>query len=179
MQLFLHELFPESVKRGIFIDSDAFIMHDPISEFGLAHTRVRSFNAALWRQFERWTDSEVIAIPRHEGAPDGYNGAVKLTTAVLLLDFERMVGGSKVRIASLMFQRKIGYMYSKLFPKSLKDMSFTYDATLAHWGEPDQDHMWMHVDLGDQGFYYGFILYRPELHARLPLAWEVPPLLRV
>ena len=70
-------------------------------------------------------------------------------------------------------QRKIGYMYSNLFPESLKANSFTYAATLAHWGEPDEDYMWQHVDLGDQGYYYGFILYRPELHAKLPLTWEV------
>lgn len=53
----MHELLPD-VNRAIYFDTDMAFMLDP---------------ALLWREFERMTEGEMIALPTQVKEPDAYH----------------------------------------------------------------------------------------------------------
>ncbi|KAL0958964.1 hypothetical protein HGRIS_014276 [Hohenbuehelia grisea] len=173
MKLFLHEILPTTVKRAIFVDTDAIIVSDP---------------ALMWRQFDKFTRDTAAAIPMHDSAErpvmsQKWRGGSRICSCVLMLDLERM--------------REEIFMTSTLFPARMRRRSIGPPAIKAWWGEaqgghppgkyyehvglgvsrtpprPDDMHNWTDTNQQDQGYWYALKEYSPHIFQPLHLGWEV------
>ena len=76
MKLFIHEILPDTVKRSIFIDTDAFFISDP---------------ALLWQQFDHFGADIAISMPSHpDQSSVEWHNANKICSCIMLLDLDRL-----------------------------------------------------------------------------------------
>ena len=76
LKLFIHEVLPETVKKAIFVDTDAFFISDPLM---------------LWQQFESFGDQVAVSLPTHSDQnEDEWHYASNICSCVMLLDLEKL-----------------------------------------------------------------------------------------
>lgn len=146
MKLFIHEILPTSVKKSIFIDTDAFFISDPV---------------LLWQHFERLNPNVAVSLPGHadQSAPE-WHDANKICSCIMLLDLERL--------------REVRLMDSSIYradpegPSALSPPAF-----LAMFGPPGPEGHYEGVKLGDQGYWWAIITHRPDIYEHLSFDWEV------
>lgn len=148
MKLFIHEILPVTVKRAIFVDTDAFFISDP---------------TLLWDVFDRLKPTTAISMPTH---PDQYapewNHASRICSCIMLLDLE------KLRALRLMDSSIYRADTSGLYPPALSPPTFE-----AMYGPPGDSGHYDAVRLGDQGYYWAIVKHRPDIFEHLSYDWEV------
>lgn len=147
MKLFIHEILPPSVKKSIFIDTDAFFISDP---------------QLLWAQFAAWGPHTAISMPSH---PDQHSemwlDANKICSCVMLLDLEKL---RALRLMDSSVYRTADDGLSALSPPAFE----------ALFGPPDDDTgKYRDVWLGDQSFWWAIVKARPDIYEHLSYDWEV------
>jgi hypothetical protein len=159
MKLFIHEILPPSVKRAIFVDTDAMFVADP---------------TLLWRRFDLftpWISSDspgtAISMPTHldQAAPE-WHDASKICSCVMLLDLEKL---RRVRLIDSEYYRSAPSNTNGDADRALSPPTFT-----AMFGPPSAETgHYEGVKLGDQGYYWAIVHGRPDIFAHLPIEWEV------
>ena len=144
LKLFIHEVLPETVKKAIFVDTDAFFISDPLM---------------LWQQFESFGDQVAVSLPTHSDKnEDEWQYASNICSCVMLLDLEKL--------------RNLRLMDSKFYREqdlpALSPPAFT-----AMYGPPGPDGHYVDVKLGDQGYWWAIVSHRPEILRHLSYDWEV------
>ena len=70
-------------------------------------------------------------------------------------------------------------MDSQLFPSAMRARSPAPEAIVEAWVVPEvhepDSAAYRHVELGDQGYFWALLEYRPDMFFSLPLRWEVGP----
>lgn len=147
MKLFIHEILPPTVKRAIFIDTDAFFISDPL---------------LLWQQFESFGPATAISMPLHpEQSAEEWHHANRICSCIMLLDLERL---RALRLMDSEHYRAAADGRYALAPAAFEDM----------FGKPsEEDKKYKGVKLGDQGYWWAIVSYRPDLYKHLPYDWEV------
>jgi hypothetical protein len=147
MKLFIHEILPPSVPRAIFVDTDAFFLHDPL---------------ALWRTFEdpeAFPAGTAVALPIH---PDQHaaewHDANKICSCVLLLDLERL--------------RELTLMDSDFYRMASRP-ALSPAIFEAMFGPAVPGRGYQNVKLGDQGYWWALVNGTTGLATPLDYAWEV------
>ncbi|KAH9023197.1 hypothetical protein EDB84DRAFT_477760 [Lactarius hengduanensis] len=148
MKLFLHEILPDDVEMAIYVDTDAFLLTDP---------------ALLWEEFSQWDSGVSISMPSHpdQDAPEWHH-ASRICSCIMLLHLGRL------RAARLMDSSIYRADSSGLFPPALSPPTFE-----ALFGPPGPDGQYMHVALGDQGYWWAIVSNRKDLFRPLVYDWEV------
>lgn len=143
MKLFIHELLPHSVKKGIYVDTDAIFIADP---------------TLLWKGFDSLKASTAIVMPSHPDqiSPD-WNNASRVCSCVMLLDLD------KLRALRLMDST----LYRGTPPESLSPPAFR-----AMYGAPGPAG-YDNVRLGDQGYWWAIVDHRPDIFEPLSYDFEV------
>lgn len=148
MKLFLHEIVP--VRRGIYIDTDAFFISDP---------------TLLWGVFKDFKASTAIVMSSHpdQDSPEWHH-ASRICSCVMLLEFE------KLRSLRLMDSSIYRSDSSNRFAPALAP-----DAFRAMYGLPGGDGhgQYENVRLGDQGYWWAIIDHRPDIYEPLSFDFEV------
>ena len=147
MKLFIHEILPPTVKKSIFVDTDAFFISDP---------------ALLWAQFRSWAPGTAISMPSHpeQSAPQWLD-ANKVCSCVMLLDL--------AALRNLRLMDSSVYRADQGGVKALAPPAFE-----ALFGKPDAETgKYRDVWLGDQSFWWAIVKARPDIYAHLPYDWEV------
>ena len=145
MKLFIHEILPHTVRRAIFVDTDAFFISDP---------------ALLWAQFDTFNATHAFSMPSHPEmfAPQWFD-ANKICSCVMLLDLARF---RSMRLMDSTHYRAAGQV--ALAPAAFREL----------FGEPDPETgRFAGAALGDQSFWWAIIHGRPELFKHLHYDWEV------
>ncbi|KAF5386674.1 hypothetical protein D9615_001742 [Tricholomella constricta] len=146
MKLFIHEILPPSVKKGIYVDTDALFISDP---------------TLLWNVFKRLKPSTAVVMSSHpdQNAPIWYH-ASRICSCVMLLDLE------KLRALRLMDSRR----YANSQPLALSPPAFQ-----AKYGLPggDDQGRYDNVRLGDQGYWWAIVDHRPDIFEPLSYDFEV------
>lgn len=146
MKLFIHEILPSTVKRSIFIDTDAFFVSDP---------------ALLWQQFDKFGPDTAISMPSHpEQDSVEWHNANRICSCIMLLDLERL--------RALRLMDSSAYRNSGDGPPALGP-----DAFAALFGAPGADGHYQDVKLGDQGYWWAIVSHRPDIFRHLSYDWEV------
>lgn len=146
MKLFIHEILPDSVKRVIFLDTDALFISDPV---------------LLWDQFDDFTPEAAISMPTHfeQSAPEWHN-ANRICSCVMLLDLEKL--------------RKFRLMDSEAYRENQSSTpALSPPAFRAMFGSPGESGHYEGVKLGDQGYWWAIVSHRPELLQHLHFDYEV------
>lgn len=149
MKLFIHEILPPSVKKSIFIDTDAFFITDP---------------TLLWDHFLHLNASTAIAMPTHPQmeSPEWFN-ASKICSCIMLLNLERL------RELRTMDSSAYRADHSGRFAPSIGPVAFE-----AMFGPPSPDSgHYEGVKLGDQGYWWAIVHRYPEIFEHLHYDWEV------
>ncbi|KAF9001988.1 hypothetical protein BDQ17DRAFT_1357867 [Cyathus striatus] len=150
MKLFLHEIIPSSVEKGIYVDTDAFFISDPTS---------------LWKVFHTLNASTAIVMASHpdQNSPE-WNNASRICSCVMLLDFK------KLRALRLMDSHIYREDHTGKYPPALSPPAFR-----AMYGLPGGDGkgQYDNVRLGDQGYWWAIIDYRPDIFEPLSYDFEV------
>ncbi|KAF8163060.1 hypothetical protein B0H34DRAFT_652031 [Crassisporium funariophilum] len=148
MKLFIHEILPPTVKKAIYIDTDAFFIADP---------------AMLWDTFDALKSKTAIVMPSHPDldSPEWHH-ASKICSCVMLLDLE------KLRLLRLMDSSI--YRQQNLLPTALSPDTFK-----AKYGLPGGDGhgRYDNVRLGDQGYWWAIVDLRPDIFEPLSYDFEV------
>ncbi|KAF5358050.1 hypothetical protein D9756_001781 [Leucocoprinus leucothites] len=148
MKLFLHEIVP--VKKGIYVDTDAFFISDP---------------TLLWNVFETFKPSTAIVMSSHpdQDSPE-WNHASRICSCVMLLHLE------KLRSRRLMDSSIYRTDSSGRFPPALSPEAFR-----AMYGLPGGDGhgQYDNVRLGDQGYWWAIVSHLPEIFQPLSFDFEV------
>lgn len=149
MKLFIHEILPPSVKKSIFIDTDAFFITDP---------------TLLWDHFLHLNASTAIAMPTHPQMDSKeWHGASKICSCIMLLNLERL---RELRVMDSVAYREDT---SGLFPPALSPPAFE-----AMFGPPGAESgHYEDVKLGDQGYWWAIVHYYPDIFEHLHYDWEV------
>lgn len=144
MKLFIHEILPDTVKRAIFVDTDAFFISDPL---------------LLWEQFNNHKEDTAVSMPTHpeQSAPE-WHDASKICSCVILLNLERL---RKLHLMDSTVYRDAGI--TALSPPGFRDM----------FGPPGEDGHYQGVKLGDQGYWWAIVSSRPDIFEHLSFDWEV------
>lgn len=146
MKLFIHEILPDTVKRAIFVDTDAFFISDPL---------------LLWQQFDSHKEATAVSMPTHpeQSAPE-WHDASKICSCVILLNLERL---RNVRLMDSSVYREDSAGVPALSPPAFRDM----------FGPPGEDGHYQGVKLGDQGYWWAIVSHRPDIFEHLSFDWEV------
>lgn len=147
MKLFIHEILPLSVKKSIFVDTDAFFISDP---------------RLLWAQFRTWRPETAISMPSHpEQHSDAWLDANKICSCVMLLDLEKL--------RTLRLMDSSAYRSARDGPSALSPQAFE-----ALFGTPDEETgKYRDVWLGDQSYWWAIVKARPDIYEHLSYDWEV------
>lgn len=147
MKLFIHELLPTTVKKSIFVDTDAFFISDPL---------------LLWQQFDTFGPDTAISIPSHpDQHSDVWLDANKICSCVMLLDLEKL---RSLRLMDSSAYRDAHDGLSALSPPAFE----------ALFGPPDpQTGKYKDVWLGDQSYWWAIIRHRPDIYQHLSYDWEI------
>ena len=147
MKLFIHEILPPTVKRTIFIDTDAFFISDPL---------------LLWQQFDTFSPVTAISMPSHpEQSSEEWHNANRICSCIMLLDLERL---RTLRLMDSEHYRAAADGRYALAPAAFE----------ALFGKPsEEDGKYKDVKLGDQGYWWAIVSYRQDLFRHLPYDWEV------
>ncbi|KAI0346262.1 hypothetical protein BDW22DRAFT_1323734 [Trametopsis cervina] len=155
MKLFIHEILPSSVKKAVFVDTDAFFISDPY---------------LLWEHFlHTLPSSTIISMPTHPEmfAPQWFD-ANKICSCIMLMDLEalrrlRLMDSSAYRAAT---------------PSPLP--AYSPPAFRALFGAPDgHTGKYENIALGDQSYWWAIIQYMestaPEskMFQHLHYDWEI------
>ncbi|PPQ83828.1 hypothetical protein CVT24_012193, partial [Panaeolus cyanescens] len=146
MKLFIHEILPPSVTKAIFVDTDAIFITDP---------------ALLWQTFDSLRQETIIVMASHpdQDSPEWHN-ASRICSCVMLLDLEKL--------------RKLRLMDSTYYRKTGENPSIGTEAFWALYGEPaGPNGRYDNVRLGDQGYWWAIVDYRPDLFEPLSFDFEV------
>lgn len=145
MKLFIHEILPDTVKRAVFVDTDAFFISDPL---------------LLWQQFKKFNSDTLVAMPTHPEmfAPQWFN-ANKICSCIMLLDLEKL---REIRLMDSSTYRAAGL--SAWSPPAFRALFGPPDPATGHFEE---------VALGDQSFWWAIISYQPERFQHLHFDFEV------
>ncbi|RDB21518.1 hypothetical protein Hypma_011350 [Hypsizygus marmoreus] len=150
MKLFIHEIIPPDVKKGIYIDTDALFISDP---------------ALLWNVFQHLKPTTSIVMASHPDqiAPE-WNDASRICSCVMLLDLE------KLRASRLMDSTFYRGDTSGKHPAALSPPTFR-----AKYGLPGGDGhgRYDNVRLGDQGYWWAIVDHRPDIFEPLSYDFEV------
>lgn len=150
MKLFIHEILPPTVKKGIYIDTDAFWIADP---------------KLLWNVFSSLKPSTAIVMSSHpdQDTPEWHN-ASRICSCVMLLDLE------KLRAMRLMDSSLYRNDTSGNFPPAVSPPAFK-----AMYGVPeDAGHSYYeNVRLGDQGYWWAIVDHRKDIFEPLSYDFEV------
>ncbi|KAI9056644.1 glycosyltransferase family 8 protein [Trametes sanguinea] len=143
MKLFIHEILPPSVKRAVFVDTDAFFISDP---------------AQLWARFRALQPGTAISMPHHpeQSAPQ-WHDANKICSCIMLLDLQR-----------LRDLRLMDSSHYRADPEAARVPPLGPSAFEAMFGQPYDG-----VKLGDQGYWWAIVKHRPDLFEHLSFDWEV------
>lgn len=147
MKLFIHEILPDTVKKSIFVDTDAFFISDPL---------------LLWQQFDKFAPETAISMPSHpDQQSDIWLNANKICSCVMLLDLEKL--------------RVIRLMDSSVYRAADDGLSaFSPPAFEALFGPPDTETgKYKDVWLGDQSYWWAIISHRPDVYMHLSYDWEI------
>ena len=146
MKLFIQEILPDTVKRSIFIDTDAFFISDPL---------------LLWQQFDQFGPSTAISMPSHpEMNAEEWHNANRICSCIMLLDLERL--------RELRLMDSNAYRVAEDHGTALAPAAFT-----AMFGPPGPDGYYQNVKLGDQGYWWAIVNHRPDIFKHLSFDWEV------
>ncbi|OSD02741.1 glycosyltransferase family 8 protein [Trametes coccinea BRFM310] len=154
MKLFIHEILPPSVKRAIFVDTDAFFISDP---------------AQLWARFAALQPGTAISMPYHpdQSEPE-WHDANKICSCIMLLDLQH-----------LRDLRLMDSSYYRADPEAARVPPLGPSAFEAMFGKPipaDAEAGTVKYDgvkLGDQGYWWAIVKHRPDLFEHLSFDWEV------
>ena len=146
MKLFIHEILPDTVKKAIFLDTDAFFISDPV---------------LLWNQFDDFAPDAALSMPTHfdQTAPEWHN-ANRICSCVMLLDLEKL---RKLRLMDSVNYRQEPDGVQALSPPAFRAM----------YGPPGQSGHYEDVKLGDQGYWWAIVDHRPEILQHLHFDYEV------
>ncbi|PPQ90127.1 hypothetical protein CVT25_012296 [Psilocybe cyanescens] len=146
MKLFIHEIIPPTVKKGIYIDTDAIFITDP---------------SLLWNVFDTLRPETAFVMGSHpdQVAPE-WNDASRICSCIMLLDLDKL--------------RSLRLMDSSVY-RALDDFpALSPVAFRAKYGEPSGEHgRYDNVRLGDQGYWWAIVDYRPDLFEPLSYDYEV------
>ncbi|KAJ7043362.1 hypothetical protein C8F04DRAFT_944400 [Mycena alexandri] len=149
MKLFIHEILPPSVKKVIFVDTDAMLIADP---------------TLLWNTFDdlKPTTAFVMAShPDHEA--EEWHNASRICSCVMLLNLQ------KFRDMRLMDSSIYRADTSGRYPPALAPSAFR-----AMYGQPNgEDGRYDNVRLGDQGYWWAIVDHNPQLFEPLSYDFEV------
>ncbi|KAF7964716.1 hypothetical protein HWV62_3677 [Athelia sp. TMB] len=146
MKLFIHEILPPSVKRAIYVDTDAFFISDP---------------SHLWDLFHEMDPKIAISMPSHpEQNAAVWNHASNICSCIMLLDLQRL--------RDLRLMDSSVYRADPSGPVALSPATF-----VAMYGIPGESGHYEDVHLGDQGYFYAIVKHRPDIFAHLGFDWEV------
>ncbi|KAI0767910.1 hypothetical protein BC629DRAFT_1292706 [Irpex lacteus] len=155
MKLFIHEILPPSVKKAVFVDTDAYFISDPY---------------LLWDHFQHTLPSTtVISMPTHPEmfAPQWFD-ANKICSCVMLLDLEAL--------------RRLRLMDSSYYRSATPRLpAYAPPAFRALFGPPnEQSGKYEEIALGDQTFWWAIIKYMNSeeeaekgMFAHLHYDWEI------
>jgi len=150
MKLFIHEILPPTVKRAIYVDTDAFWISDP---------------TLLWNVFDSLKPSTAIVMSSHpdQNTPE-WSHASRICSCVMLLDLE------KLRAMRLMDSSIYRNDTSGKFPPAMSPPAFR-----AMYGplEDDGQSRYDNVRLGDQGYWWAIVEYRKDIFEPLSYDFEV------
>ena len=150
MKLFIHEIVPPTVKKGIYIDTDALWISDP---------------KLLWNVFSGLKPSTAIVMSSHpdQFTPEWHN-ASRICSCVMLLDLE------KLRAMRLMDSSMYRNDASGKFPPAMSPSAFR-----AMYGRPQDDGQsrYENVRLGDQGYWWAIVDYRKDIFEPLSYDFEI------
>lgn len=150
MKLFIHEILPPTVKKGIYIDTDALFIADP---------------ALLWNTFERLKPSTAIVMSSHpdQDAPEWHH-ASRICSCIMLLDLEKL-RELRMMDSSIYREDQSGKYPSAMSPPAFK----------AKYGLPGKDghSHYDNVRLGDQGYWWAIVDHRPDLFEPLTYDFEI------
>ncbi|KAJ7093079.1 hypothetical protein C8R44DRAFT_646136 [Mycena epipterygia] len=149
MKLFLHEILPTSVKKVIFVDSDAMLVADP---------------TLLWQTFDGLKPSTAIVMGSHpDHDAEQWHHASRICSCVMLLNLE------KFRELRLMDSSIYRNDTSGLYPPALAPSAFR-----AMYGIPaGENSRYDNVRLGDQGYWWAIVDHNPHLFEPLSYDFEV------
>ncbi|KAG6910905.1 hypothetical protein DXG01_006588 [Tephrocybe rancida] len=147
MKLLLHEILPPTVKKGIFVDTDALFITDP---------------TLLWNVFSGLKPATAIVMSSHpdQHAPEWHH-ASRICSCVMLLDLEKL---RKLRLIDSSHYRHAASQPAALSPPAFRAM----------FGLPSGDHgHYDNVRLGDQGYWWAIVDHRPDIFEPLSYDFEV------
>jgi len=149
MKLFIHEIVPSSVKKGIYVDTDAMFITDP---------------ALLWDVFDTLKPSTAIVMGSHpDQSAEEWHHASRICSCVMLLDLE------KLRNVRLMDSSVYRDDTSGKYPQALSVSAFR-----AMYGLPTgEGARYDNVRLGDQGYWWAIVDHRPDIFEPLSYDFEV------
>ncbi|KAI0822673.1 hypothetical protein BC628DRAFT_1326697 [Trametes gibbosa] len=149
MKLFIHEILPTTVRRAIFVDTDAFFISDPTQ---------------LWAHFHALRPETAISMPSHpdQSEPQWHN-ANRICSCIMLLDLDRL--------------RALRLMDSSHYHLPGEVPALAPSAFTAMFGPPIEagdGHMrYDGVKLGDQGYWWAIVSHRPDIFQHLSYDWEI------
>ncbi|KAF8919468.1 hypothetical protein CPB85DRAFT_1212643 [Mucidula mucida] len=146
MKLFIHEIVPPHVKKGIYIDTDALFISDP---------------ALLWDVFSRLKPTTSIVMGSHpdQDSPE-WSHASRICSCVMLLDLDKLRKG---RLMDSSIWK--GTQPEALSPPTFRKMYG--DPRLSGTGK------YANVRLGDQGYWWAIVDGRPDIFEPLSFDFEI------
>ncbi|KAF5365747.1 hypothetical protein D9758_003138 [Tetrapyrgos nigripes] len=147
MKLLIHEILPPTVKKGIYVDTDAFFISDP---------------TLLWNTFSITKPETAVVLPSHpDQEAEVWNQASRICSCVMLLNLEKL---RELRaIDSSIYRKDIDPSH----PPSLSPAAFK-----AMYGVPASGK-YDNVKLGDQGYWWAIVQYRKDIWEPLNFDFEV------
>lgn len=150
MKLFVHEILPPSVQKAIYVDTDALFISDP---------------TLLWNIFDGLKTSTAIVMSSHpdQDAPEWHH-ASRICSCVMLLDLGKL---RALRMMDSSFYRDD--------PNGPHPPALSPPAFKAKYGLPGEDGhgRYDNVRLGDQGYWWAIVDYRPDIFESLSYDFEV------
>lgn len=147
MKLFIHEILPSSVKKSIYIDTDAFFISDP---------------TLLWNVFSQLKSTTAIVMSYHPDENSAiWNYASRICSCVMLLDLEKL--------------RELRLMDSSIYREEADDSqpsALAPPTFRAKYGEPGPNG-YKNVKLGDQGYWWAIVDHRPDVFEPLSFDFEI------
>ncbi|GAW07495.1 glycosyltransferase family 8 protein [Lentinula edodes] len=147
MKLFIHEILPASVKKSIYIDTDAIFISDP---------------TLLWNVFSQLKPTTAFVMSYHPDQDSPvWHQASRICSCVMLLDLEKL---RKLRLMDSSVYREVT---DDSYPPALSPPTFR-----AMYGEPGPDG-YKNVKLGDQGYWWAIVDSRKDIFEPLSFDFEV------
>lgn len=148
MKLFIHEIIPPTVKKGIYVDTDAMFISDP---------------TLLWVVFNRLQPSTAIVMSSHpdQDTPEWHH-ASRICSCIMLLDLEKL-RALRMMDSSIYRNDKTGGHPPALSPPAFQAM----------YGSPEDNGRYDNVRLGDQGYWWAIVDHHPEIFEPLSYDFEI------